>query len=59
MEKLNLPVFKGSLPEGRSLSMDDYLKFTMLNLRYIIDIKEANKWKKKLTVSQPFRIANP
>lgn len=58
MEKLNLPVFKGSLPEGRSLSMDDYLKFTILNLRYIINTKEANKLKGKLNVSVPFKIIN-
>ncbi len=42
-EKLNLPVIKGTLPAARYLSMDDYVNFVTLNLKYIVDRREAIK----------------
>jgi len=31
MRKLNLPIIKGGIPSPKYLSMDDYLRFVILN----------------------------
>lgn len=54
MEKLNLPVIKGMLPRHKSLSMDDYLKFVTLNLKYTLDIGRLRKQKRLQAVNVPF-----
>ena len=56
MEKLNLPVIKGELPIHRHLSMDDYLKFVNLNLRYALDKKTLRTQKKIQAVTVPFSL---
>jgi hypothetical protein len=56
MEKLNLPVIKGEVPLSKSLSMDDYLKFVTLNLKYAVDIKIAREQKKLAMVNERFSI---
>ncbi len=33
-KKLNLPIVKEGLPAAKRLSMDDYVRFVALNLRY-------------------------
>jgi hypothetical protein len=53
-EKLNLPVIKGRPPATRCLSMDDYLNFVFLNLKYIIDKRAVRKEKKLAAVNVPF-----
>ncbi len=54
MKKLNLPIIKDALPATRSLSMDDYVKFVNLHLRYLLDIKTIRKQKKLAAVNIPF-----
>lgn len=56
MEKLNLPVIKGKTPSPRYLSMDDYVKFVDLNLRYTLDRKNIRKYKRLLAVNVPFSL---
>ena len=57
MEKLEFPIIKGLLPSAKWLSMDDYLKFINLNLKYkIIDKKFYRKWKKFSAVNAPFSL---
>jgi len=56
MKKLNLPVVKGKLPQGKHLSMNDYLKFVFLHLKYTYNKRTNRLWKKKLAVSIPFTI---
>lgn len=55
MKKLKFPIIKGPLPGAKWLSMDDYLKFINLHLKYAIsDIKVSRKWKKLSAVNVPF-----
>jgi len=54
MKKLKLPIIKGDIPEARSLSMDDYLKFVNFNLKYTVDKKARKMWNKKMSVNVPF-----
>ncbi len=54
MEELNIPIIKGKIPGAKILSMNDYLKFVYLHLRYTFN-KDANKeWKKMSGVNAPF-----
>jgi hypothetical protein len=52
--KLKFPVIKGKLPSAKHLSMDDYLKFVNLNLKYTVDIKAVRKQKRAQAVNTPF-----
>ncbi len=54
MKKLNFPVIKGALPAPRWLSMDDYLKFVNLHLKYILDKETSRKEKKLAAVNTKF-----
>ena len=56
MEKLNLPVLKGKMPQGRRLSMNDYLKFVNLHLKYTFNRKAARRWKKMSAVNVAFSL---
>ena len=56
MEELNLPIISGMLPASRQLSMEDYLKFIDLNLKYTIDKKNIRKQKKIQAVNVPFSL---
>ncbi|MFC2149397.1 hypothetical protein ACFLQ8_01725 [Candidatus Auribacterota bacterium] len=56
MEDLNLPIIKGPGPKPKILSMDDYARFVLLNLKYTVDINAAREWKKKASVNVPFRL---
>lgn len=56
MKKLKLPIIKESLPVARWLSMDDYLKFIALNLKYTVDKKALRKQKKLMAVNVPFSL---
>jgi len=56
MEELNIPIIKGKIPGAKILSMNDYLKFVYLHLKYTFN-KDANKeWKKMLGVNVPFSL---
>ena len=54
MKKLKLPVVKGADFTAKSLSMDDYLKFITLNLKYTFNKKAIRKQKKSQAVNAPF-----
>jgi len=56
MEKLNLPVIKGPIPDAKRLSMDDYLKFVDFHLKYTCNRKANRKWKKMLGVDVRFSL---
>ena len=55
MDKMKLPIIKGNLPKARAFSMDDYFRFVIFNLKYVVDIKAVRREKKKLAVNVPFR----
>ena len=54
MEGLRLPVVKEITQRQRRISMDDYLRFVMDNLKYIVSIDLVRKVKKKNFVNVPF-----
>lgn len=55
MKKLNLPIIKNRLPEPKSLSMDEYLRFVEFNLKYTSHCRKArNYWRKISAVNVPF-----
>jgi len=54
MKKLKLPIIKEPIPDAKCLSMDDYVKFVNLHLKYTFDRKVKKKWEKKIRVNIPF-----
>ena len=56
MEKLKLPIIRGPFPAKKQLSMDDYLKFVNLHLKYTLNRKANKKWKRLLAVNVPFSL---
>ena len=54
MEKMKLPVVRNIPTKDKWLSMDDYLKFVIFNLRYTSDGKTGRKWKRLLGINVPF-----
>lgn len=54
MENLNLPVVRGNFPAGRQLSMDDYLKFVTMLLKYSVDRKQTRRQKRFSSVNVMF-----
>jgi len=57
MEKLNLPIIRDKIASKRQLSMDDYLKFVNLNLKYTVDRETNKKQKRLLACNRPFSLA--
>ena len=55
-KKLNLPIIKGTIPGAKRLSMDDYVKFVALNLKYTIDKRVIRKQKKLAGVNVSFSL---
>ena len=53
MEKMKLPVVRNIPTRDKRLSMDDYLKFVIFNLRYTSDGKTGRKWKRLLGINAP------
>lgn len=49
MEKLNLPIIKTLNRKKKFLSMDDYLKFVIFNLKYAFAKKNKNFSKAQVT----------
>ena len=54
VKKLNLPIIKVDSPTAKCLSMDDYLKFVNLHLKYTLDKKVARRYKKLIGVNIAF-----
>ncbi len=56
MKNLNLSIIRRAMPDDKWLSMDDYLKFVNLHLKYTFNRKANQQWKKLLAVNVPFFI---
>ena len=56
MEDLKLPVIKKAIPPAEQLSMNEYVKFVFLNLKYTLNKKKYKKAKKMLAVTRPFSL---
>jgi hypothetical protein len=54
MEKLKFPIIKEKPPSSKSLSMDDYLRFVSLNLKYTFNRQAYQKWKRGSAVKEAF-----
>ncbi len=54
MKKLKFPVIKEPLPAAHWLSMDNYLKFVALNLKYIVNKKAIKRRKQLAAANVPF-----
>lgn len=54
MEHLNLPIVREKMFKARRLTMDEYLRFVMDNLKYTVNIAIARKLKKNLFVGKRF-----
>lgn len=55
MKELRLPVIKSIFPLSKVLSMDDYLRFVILNLKYVANDRNR-KHRKSINVGTPFKI---
>ncbi len=56
MEDIKLPVIKKATPPAKHLSMDKYLKFVFLNLKYVSRKKAREKSKKTVTAAKAFSL---
>jgi len=54
MKYLNLPVAKTTRRNAKHLSMNDYLRFVINNLKYSVDIDAVRKDKSRVPVNVPF-----
>jgi hypothetical protein len=59
MKKLNLPIPKKPFPEGKSLSMDEYVEFVNFNLKLTFDKKNRKPNRELPIVPIPFAIKWP
>ena len=55
-KKLKLPVIRIPLPEARTLSMDEYLRFVQDHLKYTFDRKSYEATKKVSGVNVRFKL---
>ena len=56
MKELKFPIIKGATPPAKWLSMDDYLKFVNLHLKYTFNKRTNKKWRRLLDVNVPFSL---
>jgi len=56
MEYLEFPIIKESLLGGKRLSMNEYVKFVFLHLKYTLNKKEYERNKRLNSVNTPFFI---
>lgn len=54
MEHLNLPIFREKTHKERRLTMDEYLRFVIDNLKYTVNIAAAKKLKKNIFAGRRF-----
>jgi len=54
MEHFNLPIIKGKAHKEKHLTMDEYLRFVIDNLKYTVNIAAARELKKNLFVGRQF-----
>ncbi len=55
MKELRLPVIKSNFPSSKVLSMDDYLRFVILNLKYVVNDRNR-KHGEPINAGTPFKI---
>ena len=56
MEELRFPVINKNLPDGKKLSMDEYVKFVFLHLKYTLNKKRYRESKKSIAVNKSFSL---
>ena len=56
MDDLKLPAAKAKRVKDRHLSMDDYFKFVLYNLKHTVDIDFARKLRKMNRIKAQFYI---
>jgi len=57
MEKLRFPIIRNCVsPEPKALSMEEYLRFVIFNLKYAVNRKIYRRLKKAQAVKTPFRL---
>ena len=56
MEDLKFPVIKEPLPAAKWLSMEDYIKFVSMHIRYTLDKRNYRRWKKLSVVKERFSL---
>lgn len=56
METLNFPIIRDKAVSKRQLSMNDYVKFVNLNLKYMVDRESNKKQKRLLACNEPFSL---
>jgi len=56
MDDLKLPIIKGTKFEPKQLSMDEYLRFVDIHLKYTFDRQAYEEWKKLTAVHVRFVI---
>ena len=56
MEDLRFPVIKEKLPPAKQLSMNKYVKFVFLHLRYTLNKEVYKKSKRMSAVTAPFSL---
>ena len=55
--ELKLPNLNEMISESPILSMDEYFKFVIFNIKNIkIDKKSDSEWRKKMAVKIPFKL---
>ncbi len=53
---MEFPIINKSLPGGKILSMDEYVKFVFLHLKYTLNKEDYEKNKRLTSVNTPFFI---
>ena len=56
MKKIKLPVSKTPIPDSKSLSMDEYLAFVQMHIKYTLNREEYEKQTEKERVFVPFKL---
>ena len=56
MKTLKFPIIKKPVLKSKQLSMNDYLRFVYLNLKYTVNKKVNRKSKNLLAVNIPFSL---
>ena len=56
MEKLNLPLIQGPTPPPPVLSMEEYLGFIQMYLKYFHQPESDADWRKKQGIKAPFTL---
>ncbi len=53
---MEFPIIKKTLPKGKRLSMNEYVQFVFLHLKYTLNKKDYERNKRLNSVNAPFFI---